>query len=36
MNGNVEVRKKGFAGIWKDLIMEQAWKYEELPPLPVS
>jgi hypothetical protein len=32
VNGNVEVRKEGFAGMWRDLIAEPDWKYEELPP----
>jgi hypothetical protein len=33
VNGNVEVRKEGFAGMWRDLTREPAWKYEELPPV---
>ena len=33
MNGNVEVRKAGFAGMWRELTTEPAWKYEELPPV---
>jgi hypothetical protein len=33
VNGIVEVRKEGFAGMWRDLTREPAWKYEELPPL---
>jgi len=33
VNGNVEVRKAGFAGMWRELTTEPAWKYEELPPV---
>jgi hypothetical protein len=33
MNGNVEVRKRGIGQMWRDLITEPPWKYNELPPL---
>jgi hypothetical protein len=33
MNGNVEVRKRGIAQMWRDLTTDPAWKYKELPPL---
>jgi membrane protein YdbS with pleckstrin-like domain len=33
MNGNVEVRKRRIAQMWRDLTTDPAWKYKELPPL---
>ena len=32
MKGSLEVRKEGFAGLWRDLFAEPDWRYEESPP----
>jgi hypothetical protein len=33
MNGNLEFRKDRLLAMWRDLISEPVWKYEELPPV---
>jgi hypothetical protein len=32
VRSNLECRKDGLLGIWRDLISEPVWKYQELPP----
>jgi hypothetical protein len=36
VNANAEFRTDGLLTIWRDLITEPVWKYEELPPLLLS
>ena len=36
MNAHAVYRNRGFSAIWKDLITEPAWKYDESPPFLLS
>ena len=36
MNANAEVRNGGLLAVWRDLITEPVWRYEDLPPFLLS